>query len=698
MASSGINPFHHYIAYGISEQRLIIPSSRAESGVAGPSLNVAAGDAMPAVPDAKSVLDLLERGDELEAGDLPAAQAGFEHWEDRRSLLAVRKWDYAFTCYEPIVAVTGCIGTYMRLLLSALDASDDDISVLFLHGHEEDLSKLNLRKVQAQYIPSKPKVAQSPMNFVGDAHDMFSLNVYRFLRALAKRGHTFNVAEFSDYGIEGYHTIKAVRLKLLDIPTTAVRLHSPHMMLLQDNQMPIDGYTPHQLTRIERELYCLSHCSTVLFGGDAMRDRVLQISSQYGIDSTQKCRKIPHPYPEAPVVKSKAQAAFRAAEPKGLETARLRIGLIGRIETRKGSLQMIETICNSPELRALIKDEGIEFSFMGKDTPLAHGGGTVCQKIYPLIWSAGIGEHFRFTGALSQQQLWSSELPFCDAFIFPSLFENFPNALLETLWLGRQTLVSSRGCMSEIGAPWQCVQSYDPLGGQAAQALAQFLRACLAQKDGVAEAGDCRAAYDRHRIDKSETMISGYRELRIGSSMSAASVTRRDDLPVAFIVPHHDMGGTLLQTLASIQKCRRNGDAIVVVDDCSDAENRQAASLLADRFGANYVQLEVSSGPSAARQAGVEACVQPVVQFVDADDVLVPDGVMLSRQALEVNPTIDGIVGIMKAFGVENHFWHPRDSSLLTVLEENYCHSGMLIRRSAIEAVGVHEQQFAVPL
>jgi hypothetical protein len=110
------------------------------------------------------------------------------------------------------------------------------------------------------------------------------------------------------------------------------------------------------------------------------------------------------------------------------------------------------------------------------------------------------------------------------------------------------------------------------------------------------------------------------------------------------------------------------------------------------------VSTGVNSGPSVARNLGVQSTRAELVYFVDSDDELVTETIDVLRSAFVRDPGLEVVSGFMRAFGDQNHFWASYDPLVSTVLTENSSHAGIVIRRSTFERVGGYEKKLRLHL
>jgi len=101
---------------------------------------------------------------------------------------------------------------------------------------------------------------------------------------------------------------------------------------------------------------------------------------------------------------------------------------------------------------------------------------------------------------------------------------------------------------------------------------------------------------------------------------------------VSVIIPAHNAGAWIAETLASVtEQTYRDVETVVVDDGSSDA-----TAQVAESFGATVVRTR-GAGPGGARNLGMAAARGAFLQFLDADDLLTPK--KIGRQVAVLDAT-----------------------------------------------------------
>jgi glycosyltransferase involved in cell wall biosynthesis len=102
-------------------------------------------------------------------------------------------------------------------------------------------------------------------------------------------------------------------------------------------------------------------------------------------------------------------------------------------------------------------------------------------------------------------------------------------------------------------------------------------------------------------------------------------------IPVSVVIPAYQAEEFIGAALASVASGKARPAEVIVVDDASTDRTRAIATAA----GARVIAQPRNLGPSAARNAGVDAASSQWVAFLDADDVWFPDKLALQWEALQ---------------------------------------------------------------
>jgi glycosyltransferase involved in cell wall biosynthesis len=157
-----------------------------------------------------------------------------------------------------------------------------------------------------------------------------------------------------------------------------------------------------------------------------------------------------------------------------------------------------------------------------------------------------------------------------------------------------------------------------------------------------------------------------------------------DRLTVSIVVPVRDGERYLGEALDTLLAQTRPPDEIVVVDDGStDA----SADVAAARPGVRVLR-RPAAGPAAARNAGIAASGGALIGFLDADDVAPPSRIERQAAALERDPRLAGVVGLVEHFVSPDCPHVALDVDVPEGVRPGWLVGALMARREAIAAAG----------
>jgi glycosyltransferase involved in cell wall biosynthesis len=159
---------------------------------------------------------------------------------------------------------------------------------------------------------------------------------------------------------------------------------------------------------------------------------------------------------------------------------------------------------------------------------------------------------------------------------------------------------------------------------------------------------------------------------------------------VAVVVPVFNPGALLLETVESIRRQTHPCELILVDDGSTDADTLSALESL-DPADAVVIR-QANSGPSAARNVGVQATRATYVLPVDADDLIEPDYVAQAVDVLERRPEVGVVYCRADRFGDAQGRWElpPYDPAAMAV--DNVVFATAMFRRADWELVGGYDE------
>jgi len=596
------------------------------------------------------------------------------------TLPPAQEWDLIVSCYEPLGRVTGGIGTYTRLLLHRLAAIHGSI-LAFTASEEQVALPENVTLIT---VPDVPSLGRRPLNNLPDQHFAYSFHLAAQLARLEEQGHRFLRTEFPDYGNDGYFALGARKAGMLDLGHVSVRLHSPSLMLRDDNRWPKFLAPLDLVSHGAAERFVLEETDSILYGDRPMLDRVLDyFDAEERARLQAKALHVPHPWPVVPPEtrpKTGAVAARSAtASPEPDAASRLiRIGLVGRLEVRKGSYEMLRLWEDARAFNPQ-PDLHVQYHFIG-GTTADWMGRSVEEVLRRHVEENDLSGKVVFHGRVSQEAL-PALLGELDGLMYPSRFENYPNALIEAMQMGKAVLVSRHGCMPNLSAGYPDARVTDPCDPLTfADNVAAFaVDLAQGQANRAASEAARRAAYARLAAGFNEEHDRAYANAPAGEVAEPAAA----DISIAFVIPHFRQASFVAELFDDLSRCLQPGDEVLVVDDASGPEHlaRLEEAIGTCGLPIRLLAKSVNEGPGSARDDGIAASSAAAIQFCDADDRLDPRGIAAARRALARHSDLDAVVGVQECFGDLDHFWVPMLPAPELAFVRNFSHSAVLFRR-----------------
>lgn len=162
---------------------------------------------------------------------------------------------------------------------------------------------------------------------------------------------------------------------------------------------------------------------------------------------------------------------------------------------------------------------------------------------------------------------------------------------------------------------------------------------------------------------------------------------------VSVVIPCYNATLFVAAAIASVKSQTALPSEIIVVDDGSTDGSAEVAASIP---GVTVVRI-ANSGPSAARNAGVQAASADVIVFLDADDLLHPNCIASRLELLETSPMVVGAYRLVNTDGEliseDRNLYRSSTITVADALERMACPTvGLTIRRKAfLEIAGFDE-------
>jgi glycosyltransferase involved in cell wall biosynthesis len=505
------------------------------------------------------------------------------------------------------------IGTYASLMAAAWAGSGHEVHVLTGPHVGVAVDGPRLRPGVRFHIVGDARPGRVG---IGTGADQYSLRVLSALERL-HAAHPFDYIEFPDYGGEGAYATWARRAAgTFEGAVLGVRLHTPSFecRILND-----ESWFDEQAARVE-----------TLEDGSIVRADVL-ISPSASLLKMARSRLgggagwpreavVPYPF-DASAVRELTGAPMGARAPAD-GSERRSILYFGRLEQRKGVQLLVHAW-----RRMIESGVDVRLRFIGGDTQTGPGGTSMRAHLVELAGPEA-RDWVTFDPPRPRKELGEA-VRAATVVCVPSLWENFPNVMLEAMSLGAVVVGSDTGGIAEV-----IRDGVDGLlfcAGDAAD-LERVLRQALAdepRRRDIAAAAPARIA----EVCEPATVVA--------STIAAVEAARparraRGAVPgITVVVAMTAKTDTVWPTLESVMKqSRPPSDCVVLLrggeGPWRDAVRVSVTSAAVEEVGA--------IGPGAARNAILDRIRGSWVVVIEPGDVLEPEFLERVGEAIARNP------------------------------------------------------------
>lgn len=285
--------------------------------------------------------------------------------------------------------------------------------------------------------------------------------------------------------------------------------------------------------------------------------------------------------------------------------------------------------------------------------------------------------------------------------ILPSLFENYPYAVVEAMAAGCPVIVSASGGYAEIvqdgvsgfvfshqrpGDLEEKVRALLALDDENWRRMSQSAQRRIAELSAYEVVAPQKEAALQEAIDRAkerhQRRFPFVREFPRNPAHAKSIIDRQDGM-LSIVIPFYNLGEYLEDTLHSLQGMEDIPHEIIVVDDGSDDPfSLQKLADLQSRYGFQLTRKK-NEGLAAARNTGAWKAQGEFLAFLDADDCV---DVEYYRQALRVlrcYPELSFVGCWAEYFGETQGYWPTWNPEPPYALVHNPLNTSALVYRRA---------------
>jgi glycosyltransferase involved in cell wall biosynthesis len=319
------------------------------------------------------------------------------------------------------------------------------------------------------------------------------------------------------------------------------------------------------------------------------------------------------------------------------------------------------------------------------------GDGPLEDEVRTAVSDAGLAAYILFHGIDVDLAPWYAS---CDLMLMTSVFEGIPIVVYDAMAMAVPTVAPALpGNLELLGDTGGVL--IDPRDDVAAyaDAIGQLIdNPALARSLGEQARRRVMEGFSLERMGREHVnLYNGLLPARPATTKQPALPDQllmrtrpfRDQPLVSVVIPCFQQGNFLLECLDSVMAQTYPHIEIIVVDDASDDEATLAIlDDLARRPELTVIRLAENTGPSSARQRGIDAANGRYILPVDADNRLTADAVAaLVLQLQQSGERIGFIYPNQTFFGMRNDATMAPSYNVDLLLESNYCDTSSLIDR-----------------
>lgn len=506
----------------------------------------------------------------------------------------------------------GGIGTYVENCAKMFAQNGDDVTVIVRSLNDD---KIEYTKEGYRVVRFKQGEGEY-YTYLG-YDNALAYQYYDVIMKLIEKDGKPDVIEMQEYNAYGQYIIQnklTLKSELQDIPLV-VHLHTPSFETLKINQF--NTYEAPFYWIGEMEKFCIKGADALLCPSQFLADKL-----QYLVEDKINVINLPFDIDKDELEKYQ-KMQIQKSEKKTLL-------YFGRTEYRKGVIQMLKGA-------EKLWEKGLDFKIkiIGGDTKLESKGtfiGEDLKKKYAKYIENG---NLEIHKPIPHLELIPHILS-ATAVTIPSLYENFPNTCIYSMWLGKPVLVSKSGGQAEMvkeSGKNGLIFDWDK-EGDFEEKLEQLLS--MNEKDLKIMGDNAKIRInDLCNMEKNLKLRREFFENVIkNKNKQKNKFPFVEEMPkdkyintydgekdlISVVIPYYNLGKTLPETIESIKQSEYKKYEIVIVNDGSTEQE----SIDVLKQYENDKQIRIinikNKGLANARNVGAQNSKGEFVAFLDADD------------------------------------------------------------------------------
>ena len=506
----------------------------------------------------------------------------------------------------------GGIGTYVENCAKMFAEAGDDVTVIV-----RSLNDNKIEKTKEGYKVVRFKQGEGEFYSYLGYDNALAYQYYEVIMNLIEKEGKPDVIEMQEYNAYGQYIIQnklMLNEKLQDIPLV-VHLHTPSFETLKINQF--NTYEAPFYWIGEMEKFCIKGADALLCPSQFLADKL-----QYLVKEKINVINLPFDIDKDELGKYEKM--------KINKNDKKTILYFGRTEYRKGVVQMLKGA-------EKLWKKGLDFKIkiIGGDTKLESKGIMIGEELKKKYAKYIESDNLEILSPIPHLELIPHILS-ATAVTIPSLYENFPNTCIYSMWLGKPVLVSKSGGQAEMvqdSGKNGIIFDWDK-NGDFEEKLEQILEMNDQELQTMGKNAKNRinslCNMDKNlklRREFFENVIKNKKkrktEFPFVEEMPKDNYIKeydgKKDL-LSVVIPYYNLGKTLPDTVKSIKESEyKNYEIIIVNDGSTDQESIEILKEYENDEKIRIVNID-NKGLANARNVGAEAAKGEFLAFIDADD------------------------------------------------------------------------------
>ena len=578
----------------------------------------------------------------------------------------------------------GGIGTYVENCAKMFAKAGDDVTVI-VRGN----NPTHIEETKEGYRVLRFKQEEKEYYRYLGYENALAYQYYEETMALIEKEGKPDIIEVQEYNAIGQYLIQNKYLLnpiLRQIPIV-VHLHTPSFETLRINQF--NRYELPFYWTGEMEKFCIKGADALLCPSQFLAD-ILQPMT----DTNIQVINLPFDIDQEEIDKYKD--AITKPEKKTLL-------YFGRTEYRKGVVQMLKQA-------DMLWEKGLDFKIkiIGGDTVLDPTGRMIGEDLKQKYAARIESGNLEFLKSIPHLELIPHILS-ATAVTIPSLYENFPNTCIYSMWLGKPVLVSKSGGQAEMvqeSGKNGIIFDWDKENDFAAK-----LEELWNMNDEELQTMGNHAReriYDLCNMEKNCKLRKEFFETVIANHKAKDrfpfinSEMKKQPCPVAYeeekgklsvVIPYYNLASTIQETVESIKQSTYQNKEIIIVNDGSKKEETEK---LYEYYGQDddvQIITITNKGLANARNVGAEAAKGEFVAFLDADDKVEKTFYEKAIQVLNTYQNVSYVYSWVQYFEGSDNVWPTFNTQLPYLLCANQLAAFAVVRKNDFLNFGKNRSQ-----